>query len=82
MDYLPLVAEQEDLCRTIDYCTDTCSPTASTVNTTTVRFGPAKAMAVQYALEDVDGDGDMALILHFRTQETGVSRLQTPQPLS
>jgi hypothetical protein len=27
---------------------------------------------VQSALEDVDGDGDIDMILHFKTQETGI----------
>ncbi len=45
---------------------------ASTVDATTVRFGPNEAAAVQSALEDVDGDGDLDLILHFRTQQTGI----------
>jgi streptogramin lyase len=45
---------------------------ASTVAPDTVRFGPAEAPAVQSALEDVDGDGDVDMILHFRTQETGI----------
>ncbi len=31
-----------------------------------------EAMLVQSALEDVDGDGDTDLILHFRTQDTGI----------
>ena len=45
---------------------------ASTVVAQTVRFGPAEAAAAQWALEDVDDDGDVDMILHFRTQETGI----------
>ena len=43
---------------------------AADVDPETVRFGPAEASPVHYALEDVDGDGDM--ILHFKTQETSI----------
>ncbi|UCH87405.1 MAG: thrombospondin type 3 repeat-containing protein, partial [Dehalococcoidia bacterium] len=53
---------------------------ATQVDPMTVRFGPSDrsaanhdgAMPVHYALEDVDGDGDYDLILHFRTGETGI----------
>ncbi len=45
---------------------------ASTEDPTTVRFGPNGAAPVHYALEDVDGDTDLDLILHFKTQETGI----------
>ena len=47
---------------------------ARTVDVKTVRFGRfgTEAAAVQSALEDVDRDGDLDLILHFRTQETGI----------
>lgn len=47
---------------------------ASTVDPTTVRFGSTgtEASAVHWALEDVDGDGDIDLILHFNTQQTGI----------
>jgi len=40
----------------------------------TVRFGPAGAPRVhtQPHVEDVDYDGDMDLLFHFRTQETGI----------
>jgi hypothetical protein len=47
---------------------------ATTVDPTTVLFGRAgtKAAPVHSALEDVDGDGDTDMILHFKTQETGI----------
>jgi PKD repeat protein len=43
---------------------------ASRVNASTVLF--AGASAVQSALEDVDGDGDLDMILQFRTQDTNL----------
>jgi hypothetical protein len=46
---------------------------ASLVDVETVRFGPAEATPVQWDFEDVDGDGDDDMILHFRTQDTGIS---------
>ena len=45
---------------------------ASVVDGETVRFGPLGAWAENWALEDVDSDGDEDMILHFRTQETGI----------
>lgn len=47
---------------------------ATTVNPATVRFGSrgTEAAPVHDALEDVDGDGDTDLILHFNTQNTGI----------
>ena len=47
---------------------------ATTVDPNTVLFGATgtEAAPVQSALEDVDGDGDTDLVLHFNTQETGI----------
>ncbi len=47
---------------------------AATVDPTTVRFGATgtEAAPVHSALEDVDGDGDIDMILHFDTQDTGI----------
>lgn len=47
---------------------------ATTVDPTTVHFGAAgtEAAMVHSALEDVDGDGDADMILHFKTQHTGI----------
>jgi hypothetical protein len=47
---------------------------ATTVDPLSVRFGPAEATEAHERghLEDVDGDGDIDLMLHFRTQETGI----------
>jgi hypothetical protein len=46
---------------------------ATTVNPKMVRFGKTgtETSAFQYKFEDVDGDGDTDIILHFITQETG-----------
>lgn len=47
---------------------------ATTVDPTTVLFGQTgtEAAPVYTALEDVDGDGDTDMILHFNTHETGI----------
>ncbi len=47
---------------------------ATTVDPATVRFGATGGEAVpdHSALEDVDGDGNLDMILHFRTQATGI----------
>jgi TolB protein len=47
---------------------------ATTVDETTVLFGATgtEAAPVHFAFEDVDGDGDTDMILHFNTQDTGI----------
>lgn len=48
---------------------------ATTVDSTTIRFGATgtEAAPVRSALQDVDGDGDTDMVLHFKTQETGIA---------
>ncbi|MFC1899191.1 NosD domain-containing protein [Chloroflexota bacterium] len=47
---------------------------AASVDATTVRFGRTgyEAEPDHYSFEDVDDDGDVDMILHFRTQDTGM----------
>ncbi len=47
---------------------------ATTVDPLSVEFGPNNATEShdQGHIEDVDGDGDLDLMLHFNTQETGI----------
>lgn len=45
---------------------------AAEVDPSSVKFGPNEAYSVSDALEDVDQDGDIDMILHFDTQETGI----------
>jgi hypothetical protein len=45
---------------------------ATTVDPSSVQFGPYLAIPFFIALEDVDGDGGLDMILQFRTQETGI----------
>lgn len=48
---------------------------AATVNASTVRFGAngSEAAVAQSTMQDVDGDGDLDRLLHFRTQRTGIT---------
>jgi len=57
---------------------------AASVNVTTVLFGKEgnEAAPVHYALEDVDDDGDIDMILHFKTQETGIGEGDTEATLT
>lgn len=52
----------------------TSSFDAASVNTDTVRFGRtgSEASAVHSALVDIDADGNLDLILHFKRTETGI----------
>jgi hypothetical protein len=47
---------------------------ATTVDPTAVLFGRTgtEAAPVHFALEDIDGDGNTDMILHFKTQNTGI----------
>jgi hypothetical protein len=46
---------------------------AADIDPASVRFGPSNALNVSPAsLQDIDGDGRSDLILHFRTQDTGL----------
>ena len=47
------------------------------VDVSKVTFGPKGAKPVHWAFEDVDEDGDIDIILHFRTQETGIQEGDT-----
>ena len=55
---------------------------ATTVDIDTVKLGPNEASPVHFAYEDVDDDGDIDLILHFRTQDTGIAEDDTEVTLT
>jgi hypothetical protein len=43
------------------------------VNVTSLKFGPSEATPTQSAFSDVNGDGYVDLISHYRTQQTGIT---------
>ena len=45
----------------------------TTIDPTTLAFGPDGASAVSYSIEDVDGDGLLDLIAHFAQKATGIA---------
>ena len=57
---------------------------ATTVDALSVEFGPARATESHGRghIEDVDGDGDQDLVLHFRTQDTGIQCGETSASLT
>ena len=56
---------------------------ASRVDPTTVRFGRnGTAIPVHSALADVDGDGDLDLLLHVNTEDTGIQCGETSASLT
>ena len=57
---------------------------ATTVDASTVTFGPGAATMVHENahLEDVDGDGDIDMVLHFKTQDTGIQAGDTEAALT
>jgi hypothetical protein len=62
--------------------TDTFDVT--TIDPSTVHFGATttEAFPVHSALEDVDGDGDTDMVLHFETRATGIQCGDTSAPLT
>lgn len=55
---------------------------ATTVDPPTVEFGPNGEAPLRWAVEDVDDDGDLDLILHFKTQATGIAAGDTEATLT
>lgn len=45
---------------------------AAEIDPATLRFGPAMATVERFSFEDVDRDGDLDLVLKFRTQAAGI----------
>ncbi|UCG14545.1 MAG: hypothetical protein JSU72_08905 [Deltaproteobacteria bacterium] len=53
---------------------------ASTVDPVTVSF--ADALPLRWTMEDVDGDADLDLLFHFKTQELGLDADSTSATLT
>ena len=47
---------------------------ASTIDQASLRFGPGRGFSTKAdgRLEDLNGDGQLDLVLHFRTQDSGI----------
>jgi hypothetical protein len=50
---------------------------AAKVDPASVKFGPNEAPSVSSSRDDVNGDGLLDLVLHFRTQQTGLQSSDT-----
>lgn len=48
-----------------------------TVDTLSVKFGPAGARIIRASVEDVNGDGQPDRIFQFRTADTGIAAGQS-----
>jgi hypothetical protein len=46
---------------------------ASSIDVSSIRFGPNEARPKKVRLTDVDGDGDIDMLLQFRLRDTGIS---------
>jgi len=57
---------------------------ASSIDPNTVRFGATgrEASPLRFSLEDVNGDGTVDMVLHFKTQQTAIACGQTSATLT
>lgn len=55
---------------------------ATTVDSSSVKFGPNRATAGHDNIEDVNGDGFMDMVLHFATEESGIQEGETSASLT
>jgi hypothetical protein len=53
--------------------TDNFDATSVDAQTVTFGIGETEATPIHYAMEDLDQDGDMDMIFHFETQDTGIT---------